>query len=64
MTWIDLYTHLIEAGATDYIRSATDSEGTYNLEEILIYEDFDVIFWGNDDLDAFGHGFGFDPKVP
>ena len=64
VTWIDLYTHLIEASATDYIRSATDSEGTYNLEEILIYEDFDLIFWGNDDVDTSGHGFGFNPKVP
>ena len=64
MTWTDLYTHLIEPGATDYLRSASDSEGTYNLEDIIENQDFDVIFWGNDDVDLYGHGYGFDPSIP
>ena len=63
MTWSDLYTYLIEAGATDYIRAASDREGVYNLEEIIQNQDFDLIFWGNDDVDKNGHGYGFDPKV-
>ena len=54
---------MIEAGATDYIRSASDKEGVYNLEEIIQYKDFDLIFWGNDDVDLNGHRHGFDPKV-
>ena len=35
VTWSDLYTHLIETAATDYIRSASDSIGVYTLEEII-----------------------------
>ena len=29
VTWDDLYTHLIEPDATNFIRSASDAEGTY-----------------------------------
>ena len=64
VNWTDIYTHLIETGATDYIRSASDAEAPYKLEEILTNQDFDIIFWGNDDVDAYGHGYGFDPSVP
>ena len=63
MNWTDLYTHLIELGATDYIRSASDAEATYKLEEILTNQDYDVIFWGNDDVDLNGHSYAFDPSV-
>ena len=64
VNWTDVYTHLIETSATDYIRSANDSFGTYMLEEILQNQDFDLIFWGNDDVDKNGHLYGFDPSVP
>ena len=64
LNWTDLYTHLIETGGTDYIRSASDSEGIYKIEEILENQGFDVIFWGNDDVDYYGHIYGFDPSVP
>ena len=33
------------------------------MEEIIQNQDFDVIFWGNDDVDKYGHAHGFDPKV-
>ena len=64
VTWNDLYTHLIEPDATDFIRSASDSEGTYYVEDLIKNQDFDIIFWGNDDVDGHGHGYGFDPNVP
>ena len=64
VNWTDLYTHLIEPGATDYIRSASDAEGAFNVEDILQHNNFDLIFWGNDDVDARGHGYGFHPSVP
>ena len=63
VTWSDLYVHLIEASATDYIRSENDSNGVYRLEEIITNLDFDVIFWGNDDVDAWGHATGFHPDI-
>ena len=59
-----MYTHLIEPDATDFIRSASDAEGTYYVEDIIQNQDFDVIFWGNDDVDGHGHRYGFDPNVP
>ena len=33
------------------------------MEEIIQNKDFDVIFWGNDDVDLNGHRHGFDPIV-
>ena len=40
------------------------SEVNLGLADIIENQDFEIIFWGNDDVDAYGHGYGFDPSIP
>lgn len=57
-------THLIEDDATHKSRNLSDQDATIWLQDELFENDYDLIFWGNDDVDLAGHNYGFDPDVP
>ena len=62
--WMPLMTHLTEPDSTDKVRCKNDADAVSWLEYELENEDFDLYFWGNDDVDANGHATGFTPEFP
>ena len=64
INWKALGTHLIEFDATDKFRHRSDEDGTTWLESVLANEDYDLIFFGNDDVDEAGHSYGFTLEHP
>lgn len=62
--WNDLLCHLIEQDATDLIRQRSDGYGTWLTEDLLEFDDYDLIFRGMSQVDKAGHSYGFTSETP
>ena len=62
--WTPTLSFVFEIDATDKMRLNSDEGSTIFLVDQLENEDYDVYFWGPDDVDRDGHLYGFTPETP